>query len=100
MLTLRENLLECIRGGSPDRYVNQFEAFSPMIPGNPLLNPALNSDGLMIDEWGLLLESLIINQASFPCMTLNTSCAPTLRSGVARSLRRGMLTTRHFGNQP
>ena len=29
MLTPRQNLMECIRGGSPDRYVNQFEAFFP-----------------------------------------------------------------------
>ncbi len=28
MLTPRENLLETIRGGHPDRYVNQFEAFA------------------------------------------------------------------------
>ena len=26
MLTPRENFLETIRGGSPDRYVNQYEA--------------------------------------------------------------------------
>ena len=27
MLTKRENLLETIRGGHPDRFVNQYEAF-------------------------------------------------------------------------
>ena len=26
MLTKRQNMLETIRGGSPDRFVNQFEA--------------------------------------------------------------------------
>ena len=25
MLTAKENLLECIRGGNPDRFVNQYE---------------------------------------------------------------------------
>ena len=27
MLTKRQNLMETIRGGSPDRFVNQYEAF-------------------------------------------------------------------------
>lgn len=34
MLTRRQNLLETIRGGHPDRYVNQYEALG-MIFGNP-----------------------------------------------------------------
>lgn len=37
MLTKRQNLLETIRGGNPDRYVNQFEAFAP-IRGTPFVN--------------------------------------------------------------
>mgnify|MGYP006870779339 FL=1 len=28
MLTKKQNLLECIRGGNPDRYVNQWEALA------------------------------------------------------------------------
>jgi hypothetical protein len=43
MLTKKQNLLETIRGGNPDRFVNQYEAFdcspsSPfgMIMGNPI----------------------------------------------------------------
>lgn len=43
MLTKRQNLLETIRGGKPDRFVNQFEAFDcapntpfGMIMGNPI----------------------------------------------------------------
>ena len=32
MLTKRQNLLETIRGGNPDRFVDQFEAFSMLIP--------------------------------------------------------------------
>ena len=34
MLTKRQNLLETIRGGKPDRFVNQYEAFdcSPSSP--------------------------------------------------------------------
>ena len=34
MLTVRQNLLETIRGGKPDRYVNQYE-FMKLI-NNPL----------------------------------------------------------------
>ena len=34
MLTIRENLLETIRGGNPDRFVNQYE-FMDMIIGSP-----------------------------------------------------------------
>ena len=34
MLTKRQNLLETIRGGKPDRYVNQYEALA-MITDNP-----------------------------------------------------------------
>ena len=42
MLTKRQNLLETIRGGKPDRYVNQYEAFIctdaiyGMIMGDPI----------------------------------------------------------------
>ena len=64
MLTPRQNLLECIHGGSPDRYVNQFEALSPFIPGNPLLDPSLNAAGLMVDERGATFRT-IDNQPSF-----------------------------------
>ena len=41
MLTKRQNLLETIRGGKPDRYVNQYEALA-MVVMNPYMahNPA------------------------------------------------------------
>ena len=66
MLTPRQNLMECIRGGSPDRYVNQFEAFSPMIPGNPLLDPALDERGFMVDEWGATFRMMDNQPGFFP----------------------------------
>ena len=31
MLTIRENVLETVRGGTPDRYVNQYEYLSMMM---------------------------------------------------------------------
>lgn len=41
MLTKKQNLLETIRGGNPDRYVNQYEAIAmvygtPYSAGNPM----------------------------------------------------------------
>lgn len=38
MLTKRENMLETIRGGSPDRFVNQYEALKIM-SANPIMDP-------------------------------------------------------------
>ena len=35
MLTKRQNLLETIHGGNPDRFVNQYEAFA-MLMGTPM----------------------------------------------------------------
>ena len=34
MLTKRQNLMETIRGGNPDRFVNQYEAYN--LIHNPL----------------------------------------------------------------
>ena len=55
MLTKRQNLLETIHGGSPDRYVNQFEAFAiqretPFTRRNP--NPARGQLNI-VNAWGV-----------------------------------------------
>ncbi len=55
MLTRRQNLLETIHGGSPDRYVNQFEAFK-MVQGSPMnkLNPRLKKGDMLVrNAWGV-----------------------------------------------
>ena len=43
MLTPKQNMLEVIKGGNPDRFVNQYEAvqllFHPFMFTNPLLQP-------------------------------------------------------------
>ena len=49
MLTKKQNLLECIRGGNPDRIVNQWEAFERVI-ANPVCDRTLDADGRMVDE--------------------------------------------------
>ena len=54
MLTKRQNLLETIRGGNPDRYVNQFEALA--IVGNPYsaTNPAPKPGEVnIVNAWGV-----------------------------------------------
>lgn len=55
MLTKRQNLMECLKGGNPDRYVNQWEAFSRVI-ANPVCDRTLDADGRMIDEWGVWFQ--------------------------------------------
>ncbi|NLT39876.1 MAG: uroporphyrinogen decarboxylase [Clostridiales bacterium] len=56
MLTKKQNFLETIRGGNPDRYVNQFEAFA-MIMANPYIrdNPAPRQPGMLnvVNAWGV-----------------------------------------------
>jgi uroporphyrinogen-III decarboxylase len=55
MLTKRQNLLETIRGGHPDRFVNQYEAFNMQI-GNPFgeTNPNPKRGELnVINAWGI-----------------------------------------------
>lgn len=80
MLTPRENLMACITGGTPDRYVNMFEAFTPMIPCNPLYAQAcldfnedgsfagfkLNEEGLLHDEWNVYFQPLDNQPGYFP----------------------------------
>jgi uroporphyrinogen-III decarboxylase len=55
MLTKRQNLIETITGGKPDRYVNQYEPFS-LIYGTPISAqspmPAYGQGGV-VDAWGV-----------------------------------------------
>jgi hypothetical protein len=56
MLTKRQNFLETIRGGNPDRYVAQHEAFVGMIGRDPLTSvyPIFcEPGGDYIDAWGV-----------------------------------------------
>lgn len=55
MLTKRQNLLETIRGGKSDRYVNQYEALA-MVVANPYManNPqAEYGKGPVVNAWGI-----------------------------------------------
>ena len=53
MLSVKENLLETIRGGHPDRYVNQYEFIQPIVFCMPLTNRELNDKGQFTDEWNV-----------------------------------------------
>lgn len=61
MLTPKQNLIECITGGTPDRYVQQFEAFTPLVFTNPYGMPQMIDEHTFRDEWGLYYK-LIDNQ--------------------------------------
>lgn len=55
MLTKRQNLLETIHGGNPDRYVNQFEAFA-LVRGTPMskVNPMPKRGEMnVVNAWGV-----------------------------------------------
>lgn len=66
MLTKRENFIECITGGKPDRFVNQYEALA-MIAASPLSDKShLASDGYLIDAWGCYQSKVKGEPGLFP----------------------------------
>ena len=84
MLTKRQNLLECIHGGNPDRYVNQYEAFA-MVMASPLSDRShLSTDGYLIDAWGCYQQRIEGQPGFFPCTTCNTASSPTCAHGGTR----------------
>ncbi len=68
MLTKRQNLVETIRGGNPDRYVNQFE-FLSLLGGNPYsartVCPA-KGGGPVKNQWGVTTSFPAGVPAPFP----------------------------------
>lgn len=52
MLTKRQNLLETIKGGSPDRFVNQFE-FMEIIWEAPMMSYCNGPGSEVKNEWGI-----------------------------------------------
>ncbi|MDY5100085.1 MAG: uroporphyrinogen decarboxylase family protein [Oscillospiraceae bacterium] len=55
MLTIRQNFLETIRGGNPDRFVNQYE-FLSMVRGDPITGQSPRctpGGGPVVDAWGV-----------------------------------------------
>ena len=57
MLTAKENMIEVIKGGNPDRFVNQYEAisllFHPFMFRNPLLQKGVAVKDAVPNAWGI-----------------------------------------------
>jgi hypothetical protein len=51
MLTIRQNLLETIKGGNPDRFVNQYEFLDIILEAPLRTRPA--PGGSAVSEWGI-----------------------------------------------
>ena len=70
MLTARQNMDEVIRGGNPDRFVNQYEAiqllFHPFMMRSPLLQPG---DMNVKNAWGITNSFPFGTPGSFPVHT-------------------------------
>ena len=71
MLTKRQNLLETIRGGNPDRFVNQYEAFS-IQRGTPYAannhRPKYGEENV-VNSWGVTCSWPIGTPGAFPVHT-------------------------------
>ena len=71
MLTIRQNLLETIRGGNPDRFVNQYE-FMDMIMGSPFGedNPSPKRGQMNVaNAWGIVKSWPEYVPGAFPVHT-------------------------------
>lgn len=68
MLTKRQNLIETIRGGNPDRFVNQYEALK-LMRGTPVSKkyPAAVCGGpRIVNGWGVTIEYPTNTPGPFP----------------------------------
>ena len=71
MLTKRQNLLETIHGGHPDRFVKQYEAFAA-ITGSPFTqrNPSPKYGEMnVVNAWGVTKSYPVGTPGSFPVHT-------------------------------
>jgi len=71
MLTKRQNLLETIHGGNPDRFVNQFEAFAMMnvTPYSKRNKRPVKGQGPIVDLWGVTKDYPANTPGPFPVHT-------------------------------
>lgn len=90
MLTKRQNFLETIRGGNPDRYVNQYE-YMNIILGTPFFEkyPTV-APGQMnyVGAWGLPGLGRREHLADFQSTLRIRSSSKTSKTGVITSIRR------------
>ncbi|MDO9493225.1 uroporphyrinogen decarboxylase family protein [Acetobacterium sp.] len=55
MLTKRQNLVEVMKGGNPDRFVKQYEAFAMMMK-TPITRIKPPVGGEIVNEWGVTIR--------------------------------------------
>jgi len=72
MLTKRQNFEEVMKGGQPDRFVQQYEAFH-IVLGNPIndINPQLGGPRI-VNKWGVTKEWPAGTPGAFPVHTPET----------------------------
>ena len=71
MLTKRQNLIETMKGGHPDRFVNQYEAFAILMGspfGNRNPNPKLGEHNV-VNAWGVTKSWPVGTPGAFPVHT-------------------------------
>ncbi len=70
MLTAKQNLIETIKGGNPDRYVNQYEAVSllmhPFMFRSPLVSYGTSIENAQQNAWGVYFAFPEGTPGSFP----------------------------------
>lgn len=70
MLTIRQNLLETIKGGKPDRFVNQYEAFKLLFHPTMVTSPSPQYGELNVkNAWGITNSWPIGTPGRFPVHT-------------------------------
>ena len=57
MLTKRQNLIETIKGGKPDRFVDQYDPFV-LLMGNPYMkkNFGVRTGNTVVNSWGVTIQ--------------------------------------------
>jgi uroporphyrinogen-III decarboxylase len=69
MLTIRQNFLETIRGGKPDRFVNQYEFLSILLGADPITGvyPFPTPGGPeVLSAWGVTVKFVLGQPGPFP----------------------------------
>jgi len=70
MLTAKENMREVIRGGEPDRYVNQYEAIALLFHPYQMIRPPLKrGQENVVNGWGVTNSFPAGTPGSFPVHT-------------------------------
>lgn len=83
MLTPRENYMELVNGGKPDRFVNQYEPFEiivsdPYIIQNHHMDPTSRMGRDTLDAWGTTIRWLEGDHAAMPYITDDNKVCPDI----------------------